>query len=92
MLNLSWTLIFNMSTQKDVVKDVKAESALEYAAAIKPKIKIIIKGKPKVSLNITAGNRSSGLEKIIPCLPAKVYSNAPRHKNIKFTKIKLMLK
>ena len=42
MLNLSWTLIFNMSTQKDVVNDVKAESALEYAAAIKPKIKIII--------------------------------------------------
>ena len=28
-----------MSTQKDVVKDVKAESALEYAAAIIPNIK-----------------------------------------------------
>ena len=48
MLNLSWTLIFNMSTQKDVVNDVKAESALEYAAAIKPKIKIII--IPKVPI------------------------------------------
>ena len=47
MLNLSWTLIFNMSTQKDVVNDVKAESALEYAAAIKPKIKIIIKMSDK---------------------------------------------
>ena len=57
-----------MSTQKDVVNDVKAESALEYAAAIKPKIKIIIKGKPRVLLNTTAGKRSSGLEKIIPYL------------------------
>ena len=44
-----------MSTQKDVVNDVKAESALEYATAIKPKIKIIIRGKPRVSLNTTAG-------------------------------------
>ena len=39
-----------MSTQKDVVNDVKAESALEYAAAIKPKIKIIIKGNPEFRL------------------------------------------
>ena len=88
MLNLSSTLIFNISTQKDVVNDVNAESALDYAAAIKPKIKIIIMGKPRVSLNTTAGKRSSGLEKIIRAYQQQ-YSKAPRHKNIRLTKSNL---
>ena len=70
MLPRSLIFIFNISILKEVVNDVKAESALEYAAAINPKIKMIIIGNPSVSLKTTAGKRSSGFKYWISYLPA----------------------
>lgn len=70
ILDESLISISKISTQKEVVNEVNAESALEQAAAINPKIKISIKGNPNISLKTTAGNKSSGFEKLIPYFPA----------------------
>ena len=51
--------ISRKSTQKDVVNDVRAESALEYAALIKPKRNVINTKMPNFSLFMTATNKSS---------------------------------
>ena len=53
--------IFNISTQNEVVRDVKALSALLYAAAIKPNIKVIPKKPPSPELSAISGNRRSVL-------------------------------
>ena len=81
-----------MSTQNDVVSDVRAESALEYAAAISPRINIIASVFPKIPLSATAGNKSSGLLKAIPYFPAIEYNSTPSDRNIIFTKIRIILK
>ena len=53
--------IFNISTQKEVVSDVKALSALLYAAAISPKINTIPKNSPNPDLKAISGNNKSVL-------------------------------
>ena len=58
LLSLFW--ISKKSIEKEVVSEVKAESALEYAAAIIPKIKIIEVKKPN-SFNANKGYKSSVL-------------------------------
>ena len=50
-----------MSTQTDVVREVNALSALLYAAAIRPSIKVIPKNPPSPDLNAISGNRRSVL-------------------------------
>ena len=50
-----------MSTQKEVVSDVKALSALLYAAAISPKINTIPKNSPNPDLKAISGNNKSVL-------------------------------
>ena len=54
LLLLFFFSISKKSIQKEVVKDVRAESALEYAAAIIPKIKIVEVKKPN-SFNANKG-------------------------------------
>ena len=49
------------STQKDVVKEVKALSALLYAAAISPKRNTIPIVRPKSEFNAISGNKRSVL-------------------------------
>ena len=81
-----------MSTQNDVVNDVRAESALEYAAAISPKINIIASVFQRIPLSATAGKKSYGLLNEIPYFPAIEYNNTPSDRNIRFTKIRIRLK
>ena len=80
-----------MSTQNDVVNDVRAESALEYAAAISPRINIIA-NVFKDSAECYCRNKSSGLLNEIPYFPAIEYNNTPSDRNIRFTKIRIKLK
>src|SRR6056300_2044645 len=51
--------IFRISTQNEVVRDVNALSALLYAAAIRPNIKVIPKNSPSPDLNAICGNKRS---------------------------------
>ena len=69
---LSFSTIFKKSTEKDVVKEVKAESALEYAAAINPNKNNIPIIFPAPSLNATAENNKSGLSNFISFISAYI--------------------
>ena len=51
--------MFKKSTQNDVVNDVRALSALLYAAATSPIRNIMGKTKPKSPLNAIRGNNKS---------------------------------
>ena len=82
-----------ISTQNEVVKDVRAESALEYAAAMIP----IIKRTPTYSgnpeLRAIFGNNISGSSGILnPISFEYIYNNAPRARKRRSTKIKIVLK
>ena len=77
------------STEKEVVNEVKAESALEYAAAINPNKNSIPINGPTPSLKAMDENNKSELAYVISgCKSAYIYSNAPKNRKTKFTAVK----
>ena len=78
------------STYIEVVNEVSAESALEYAAATSPRRNNMPIYKGVLESLAMAENNMSGLLNAMLFVSAYIYSSAPRNKKIRLTKIKTL--